>query len=77
VTLASLELAIREHFAGYRSHSALLAGVCAIVAVVPVFFLTSFPQEVLLGVGVLVFAVALQLLRSAFARKAQGLSFRA
>ena len=38
---AGLELALREHFAGYRSHSALLAGAVAVVAVVPLFFFTG------------------------------------
>src|SRR2546423_6777993 len=31
VSLAGVELALREHFAGYRSHSTLLAGASAIV----------------------------------------------
>src|SRR3954471_23371068 len=39
VTLAGGELALREHFAGYRSHSALLAAICAIVAALPVWLL--------------------------------------
>jgi hypothetical protein len=77
VTLSSLELAIREHFTGYRSHSALLAGVCALAAVAPLYFFTDLPQEALLVVGALVFAAAFQALRSAFARKAGGLHFRA
>jgi hypothetical protein len=77
VTLASLELAIREHFAGYRSHSALLAGVCAVAAVVPLFFFTALPQVVLLAVGVAVFAGAVALLRAAFRARAGGLGFRA
>src|SRR3954467_11980533 len=33
--LAGLELSVREHFAGYRSHSALLAGAAAVAVVVP------------------------------------------
>src|SRR5438045_3475406 len=52
VSLSGLELAIREHFSGYRSHSALLAGAAAVGADVPLFFFTNLPQEVLLGVGV-------------------------
>ena len=77
VTLASLELAIREHFAGFRSHSALLAGVCAIVAVVPLFFFTSLPQVVLLVVGIVAFTGAFALLRAAFRARAGGIGFRA
>jgi hypothetical protein len=77
VTLASLELAIREHFAGFRSHSALLAGVCALGAVVPLFFFTALPQVVLLVVGIVVFAGAMALLRAAFRARSGGLGFRA
>src|SRR5689334_1146514 len=35
--VAGLELSIREHFAGYRSHSALLAGAAAVGVVVPLY----------------------------------------
>ena len=35
VVLATGELALREHLAGYRSHSALLAGLAALVVAVP------------------------------------------
>jgi hypothetical protein len=76
ISLAALELAVREHFAGYRSHSTLLAGVAAIVANVPLFFLTDLPQEVLLGVGVAVFAGAFAALRAAFRRRTGGMAFR-
>jgi hypothetical protein len=76
VSLAGLELAIREHFAGFRSHSTLLAGAAAVAADVPLFF-TGLAQEVLLGVGVVVFAAAFALLRRAFRRKTGGVAFRA
>ena len=36
--LGGLELAIREHFAGFRSHSALLAGVPAIAVLALLFY---------------------------------------
>jgi hypothetical protein len=51
VTLAAGELSVREHFAGYRSHSSLLAGICAIVVAVPVS-LTPVPQPVRRSGGV-------------------------
>ena len=35
VLVATGELALREHLAGYRSHSALLAGMVALVVAVP------------------------------------------
>jgi hypothetical protein len=77
VSLASIELALREHFAGYRSHSSLLAGCCAIGSVAPLFFLTDLPYEVLLVVAAGVFAGAFWGLRRAFVRRTGGLGFRA
>ena len=77
VSVAGLELALREHLAGYRSHSSLLAGATAIVLVIPFFFLTSFPSEVLLILGVVFFGVAFQGLRTVFAHRTGGLGFRA
>jgi hypothetical protein len=77
VSIAGLELSIREHFAGFRSHSTLLAGAAAVLANVPLFFLTDLPQEVLLGVGLVVFAAAFAGLRRAFRRRTGGMAFRA
>jgi hypothetical protein len=76
VTLAGLELSLREHFSGYRSHTTLLAGAAAIVVDIPLFFLTSLPQEVLLGLGIAVFAGAFAGLRAAFRRRTGGIGFR-
>ncbi|MCW2985009.1 MAG: hypothetical protein JWR63_2579, partial [Conexibacter sp.] len=75
VTLAAGELSVREHFAGYRSHTSLLAGVCAVVAAVPAW-LAPIPQEVVLVVGLLTFAIAFGLLRRAFVRRSGGVGFR-
>lgn len=77
VSVAALELAVREHLAGYRSHSTLLAGAAAILLVVPFFFLTSLPYEVLLICGAAAFAAAFQGGRAIFARRTGGLGFRA
>jgi hypothetical protein len=76
VTVAGLELALREHFSGFRSHSTLLAAACAVLVDVPLYLLTGLPQELLLVVGVLIFALAFTLLRGAFRRRAGGLGFR-
>ena len=76
VTLASGELAVREHFAGYRSHSSLLAGICAVVAAVP-FWLAPVPQELVLVVGVVAFVAGLIGFRRAFMRRSGGVGFRA
>jgi hypothetical protein len=76
ISVASLELAIREHFAGYRSHSTLLAAVVGIGAAAALFP-TSVPGEVLTVVGLAAGAAAFFLLRRAFAARARGLTFRA
>ena len=77
VSLAGLELAIREHFAGYRSHSTLLGAACAIAVDAPLFLFTAIPQGVLLVIGVGVFGLVLTRLRRAFRARSGGLGFRA
>lgn len=79
--LGGLELAVREHFAGYRSHSGLLAlacGVCAAAAVGAVVSLLagSIVAVIPVAVGVVVFIPALVVFRNAFRRASGGLSFR-
>src|SRR4051794_29126909 len=76
VTLSAGELAVREHFAGYRSHSSLLAGICAILAAIPVWLL-PVPQELVAAAGVLAFVVGLLGFRRAFMRRSGGVGFRA
>src|SRR4051812_27604746 len=51
VSLAGLELAIREHFAGFRSHSTLLAGAGARGVGHPLFFLAKLPPGSPPGAG--------------------------
>jgi hypothetical protein len=75
VSLAAGELAVREHFAGYRSHSSLLAGICAILAALPVWLL-PVPQPVVLLAGVVAFVIALAGFRRAFMRRSGGVGFR-
>ena len=76
VSIASLELAIREHFAGYRSHSTLLAAVTGLGLVAPLWW-TPLRQEILIVVFFLIAALAFRGLRTTFARRAGGLSWRA
>jgi hypothetical protein len=79
VCLASAEVATREHLAGYRSHSTLLAGFVAAV-VVSAFVLIAGPFGLTIGIalalGVAVFAVMLRYLRQVFRKRSGGLSFR-
>jgi hypothetical protein len=77
LTLATGELTLREHFAGFRSHTTLLAGACAVGVNVPIFFFTPVPTTVLPVIGVLIFAGALIGLRRAFKARSGGVGFRA
>jgi hypothetical protein len=74
-SLAGLELAVREHFAGYKSHSTLLAGTVAVLALA-VLFVVRAPQQVNLLVAAIVFASAFYLLRELFKRRSGGFGFR-
>lgn len=79
-SLAGLELSVREHFAGYRSHTTVLAGAAAVLVIAAGFFLLPDgwqPSSLGLAVGVVVFAAAFYLLREAFKRRSGGVGFRA
>jgi hypothetical protein len=71
-SLAGLELVIREHFGGYRSHSLLLGGVAATAVLAGLFYLApeSFPVPARLAIGVAVFVGAAWGLSLAFQRRA-------
>ncbi len=70
--LGGLELAIREHFAGFRSHSSLLAGVPAIATLALLFYAgpDSLEPVLRLGIAALVFACAFFGFQAMFKRKA-------
>jgi hypothetical protein len=78
-SLAGLELSIREHFAGYRSHTTLLAGVCAFLAMAITFFAAGkgdLARVLLLPVAGIAFMASWYALREAFKRRSGGLGFR-
>jgi hypothetical protein len=78
-SLGGLELSIREHFAGFRSHTTLLAGAAGVgVAMLTFFALGRHTGRALfLPVGLGVFGAAFWALRQAFKRRSGGLGFRA
>src|SRR5260370_37450466 len=77
VSLSALAVSIREHFAGYKSHTSLLALACT-VAVETLTFFIAHPQPIVMaGVAVVAFGTAWTLLREAFRRRTGGLSWRA
>ena len=74
--LGGLEVAIREHFAGYRSHTTLLAGAAFVLTTGLVFYAANQILAVALAVGAAVFAATFYLARRAFRRASGGLSYR-
>ncbi len=77
-SIGGLELSIREHFAGYRSHTAVLAGVPALIVLGLLFYLgpDGLPQLARAGIGVAVFVVAALLLTRAFSNRSGGERYR-
>ena len=67
--IGGLELAIREHFAGFRSHSALLAGVPALAVLALLFYTETLAPGARIAVAVVVFAASAYGLVTMFRRK--------
>ena len=80
LVIASLgggELALREHLGGFRSHSTLLAGGAAFLAVtIAALGFGPVRAWVLLVLGVAVFAGTFYAMRELFKRRSGGLGFR-
>lgn len=75
-TLAGLELSIREHLTGYRSHTALLAGAVALAVLVGLTVLApGIPTIIRLVLAAGAFAAAAWFLVRVFQRRS-GLSFK-
>lgn len=74
--LGGLEVAIREHFAGYRSHTTLLAGAAFVLTTGLVLYAADQILAVALAIGALAFAIVFFLARRAFQRASGGLSYR-
>ncbi len=74
--LGGMEVAIREHLAGYRSHTTLLAGAVFVFVVAMLFYVVGQVLAVAIAAGAVAFALAFALLRRAFQRASGGLSFR-
>lgn len=76
-TLAGLEVSVREHFAGYRSHSTLLAGSLGVITITVVALAAGKVfVPILLAAGLAVFGISFLSLREAFRRRSGGVSFR-
>ncbi|HET9740620.1 MAG TPA: hypothetical protein VFP78_21085 [Solirubrobacteraceae bacterium] len=64
-SLGGLDTALREHFAGYRSHTTVLAGIPA-VALAAVLYFAGAPWPAVVAGAVVAFPVALWLLARAY-----------
>jgi uncharacterized integral membrane protein len=75
--LGGLEVSLREHLAGYRSHTTLLAGTVFVLVTGTLFYLGGLVLAACLAAGAASFAVSFYLLRRAFQKASGGLSFKA
>lgn len=76
-SLAGLELSVREHLAGFKSHSTVLAGSLAVLALAAGYFL--LPSSLLalnLLIGAVVFGIGFYAFRELFKRRSGGFGFR-
>jgi uncharacterized integral membrane protein len=74
--LGGLEVSLREHLAGYRSHTTLLAGTVFVLITGALFYLANLILAICLAVGALAFAISFYALRRAFQKASGGLSFK-
>jgi hypothetical protein len=75
-SLAGLELSLREHLAGYRSHTFLLSGTAFVITVGTLYYLGGLILLICLIAGAAVFVLAFVALRNIFRRASGGLSFK-
>lgn len=76
VALAAVELSVREHFAGFRSHTTLIAGAVAVAVATPLVALGA-PRPVQLAAAAAALVGSWIALRRVFVSKTGGLGFRA
>jgi hypothetical protein len=75
--IGGLEVAIREHLAGYRSHTTLLAGAVFVAVVALLLYAAGLILAICLAIGAAAFLLTFIALRRAFQRASGGLTFRA
>lgn len=75
-SLGGLELSLREHFAGYRSHTTLLAAVGAVAVALVTWFAIGLPFAMSVGLAAGAFVLLFLVLRQAFIRASGGLSYK-
>ena len=74
--LGGLEVSVREHFAGYRSHTTMLAGVAFVLVTGLLFYGAGTILAVALASGAAAFAAAFVALRKVFRKATGGLAVK-
>ncbi len=75
-SLAGLELAVREHFSGYRSHTFLLGGATGMAVVAVMLLAVEAPPIAAAAAGVVVLGVSAYFFAGAFRRRSGGALFK-
>jgi hypothetical protein len=71
-SVAGLEVALREHLGGYRSHTTLLAGVGGIATMALLHFVFSVDRATIVPIAVVVFGVGFVGWRALFKQRSGG-----
>lgn len=74
--LAGLELSVREHFSGYRSHTTLLAAIAGLVTMLGLYYLLKVPATVAIAAGAAAGLLSAGLLVRVFRSKSGGHSVK-
>jgi hypothetical protein len=75
-SLAGLELSVREHYAGYRSHTLVLSAAVGVPIFGVLFAATMVPVPICLAAGAVAFGGSAWLFTQAFRRRSGGAPFR-
>jgi hypothetical protein len=75
-SLAGLELSVREHFAGYRSHTLLLSAAIGVPIFGVLFVTTRVSTPICVAAGLVAFGGSAWLFTQAFRRRSGGARFR-
>jgi hypothetical protein len=75
-SLAGLELAVREHFSGYRSHTILLGGAVGTALVAFLLLVVDAPPIAAAAAGAVALGVSAYFFAGAFRRRSGGALFK-
>ena len=75
-SLGGLELSIREHFAGFRSHTTLLAGAVGLAAIGVAYLVSDKNQVAMVSAAAIAFIGAFVVFRRVFVHRSGGVAFR-